>query len=79
MVDDNETPFIAGGASIYKQALEMDLVDEMIITEIDNKFEADTFFPIYDATKWTEISREFHCSDEKNKFDFSFVVYSKFL
>ena len=51
-----ETAFIFGGASIYKEALEKDLVDQVLATEVrvidhyvDGKFtpdyEADTFFP----------------------------------
>jgi dihydrofolate reductase len=35
--------FIAGGANIYKQALEKDLIDTMIITEVEAEFDADVF------------------------------------
>lgn len=36
--------FIIGGASIYKQALEQNLVDELLITHMDWEGEADKFF-----------------------------------
>jgi len=37
--------FICGGASIYKQALEQDLVDEMLVSIIPGKHEGNVFFP----------------------------------
>lgn len=43
--------FIIGGASIYKQALELDLVDELFITHMNWEGNADTFLRI-DFSKW---------------------------
>lgn len=40
-----ETIYIFGGSSIYKQALESDIVDEIHATELQETFAADTFFP----------------------------------
>jgi dihydrofolate reductase len=37
--------FICGGASIYKQALEKNLVDEMLVSVIPGKHDGDTYFP----------------------------------
>jgi len=37
--------FICGGASIYKQALEQDLVDEMLVSQIPGKYKGDICFP----------------------------------
>jgi len=47
-----EKVFIIGGASIYKQALDMDIVDVLDITLIDRDFEGDTFFPEIDFNLW---------------------------
>jgi dihydrofolate reductase len=41
---DNEI-FICGGASIYKQALEQDLVDRMLVSVIPGEHEGDVYFP----------------------------------
>jgi len=41
-----EDMFIIGGAQIYKQALEMDIVDKMYITRIKGNYNCDTFFPM---------------------------------
>lgn len=45
--------FIIGGASIYKYALECDLVDEVLINMLNiNVPNADAFFPELDLNKW---------------------------
>ena len=67
--------FIIGGASIYRQFMEM--ADSLYITWINHSFEdADTFFPAIDSEKWQEIFRENFSADEKNKYDYSFVKYT---
>ena len=43
--------WIIGGASIYKEALEKDLVDGIWATEIDKEYDGDTFFPSIED-KW---------------------------
>ncbi|PKH50301.1 diacylglycerol kinase [Tenacibaculum sp. Bg11-29] len=67
--------FIIGGAQIYKQALERELVDRLDITIVHHDFEADVFFPEIDMNVWKEASRENFKTDEKNKYDYSFVSY----
>lgn len=44
--DEHEEIFIAGGATIYQQALPW--VNKMIISVMDNNVEGDTFFPAWD-------------------------------
>jgi len=72
---NDATPFIIGGAQIYEQAILF--ADKLDITEVHQSFDADVFFPKIDTTIWKEISREHFTADEKNKFDYSFVSYSK--
>lgn len=36
--------FIAGGSEVYRLALELDLVDEMLVTHVKGNYEGDTFF-----------------------------------
>ena len=69
--------FIIGGAQIYKQALESNLVDKLDVTIVHKEFEADVYFPEIDLNIWEEVSREDFKADEKNKFDYSFVSYKK--
>ena len=70
-----KTVFILGGGEIYRQS--MKLVDKLIITEVHEEFDGDTYFPEIDPEIWQEVSREEHKADEKNKYDFAFVVYER--
>jgi dihydrofolate reductase len=54
----------------------MDLVDQLIVTEIDKSFECDTFVPTIDRQHWEESARELHYS-EANGCDYAFVTYLK--
>ena len=75
-INGDTEPFIIGGGQIYKIALEQNLVDRIYLTKIHHTFNGDTFFPELDSD-WKEINREDHFSDEKNKYDYSFLVLEK--
>jgi dihydrofolate reductase len=51
-----EEVMIIGGAQLYQQALPM--ADRLHLTEIQQSFEADTFFPAFDHHQWKEVSSE---------------------
>ena len=70
-----EQAFILGGAEIFKLALP--LVHEMIITEVDASPEGDTFFPSVDYSEWEKVSEERRFKDEKNEYDYTFVIYRR--
>jgi len=72
---DDTDPFILGGAEIYKQALEF--ADVLDLTIVHHEFDADVFFPEIDLTVWKETSRKSFKADDKNKYDYSFVKYSR--
>ena len=74
---EEKDAFIIGGAQIYKQALESDLVDKLDVTIVNQSFDADVFFPEINLNIWEEVSRENFKADEKNKFDYSFVSFKK--
>ncbi|MGB0880911.1 MAG: dihydrofolate reductase [Polaribacter sp.] len=69
--------FIIGGAQIYKEALEKNVVDLLDITFIHQEFEADVFFPKINLDIWEETSREDFKADKKNKYEYSFIKYQK--
>ena len=69
-------PFIIGGGQIYKIALEQNLVDRIYLTRIHHPFEGDTFFPELNSD-WEEVKREDCYADEKNKYNYSFIVLEK--
>lgn len=66
--------FIIGGAQIYRYVLEHRLADRMLLTEVQQDFDGDVFFPQFDKNDWLEVSRESHC-DEKSGLAFDFVDY----
>ncbi|MBC8475639.1 MAG: dihydrofolate reductase [Bacteroidetes bacterium] len=69
--------FIIGGGQIYKESLEMNMVDKMYITHIDQEFEGDTFFPQFNKGDWNLRVLMEHQKDEKNTHDFIIVEYTK--
>ena len=75
--ETERTVFIIGGGEIYRQAMEMDVIDEMYITHVHKSYDADTFFPEFDKIKWTSESIFSHEKDEKNEADFEVVKYTK--
>ena len=76
-ITDGKDAFIIGGAQIYKQAMVSNLVDKLDVTIVHENFDADVFFPEIDLDIWKEVSREDFESDEKNKYNYSFVSYIK--
>ena len=73
--NDLEEIMITGGAEIYKQSLAH--VQRLYLTEVYAEVEGDTFFPEFDRDQWIELSREDHQADEKNEFDYSFLVLER--
>jgi dihydrofolate reductase len=57
--------FIIGGADIYAQALEV--ADRIYLTEVHAEVDADTFFPEFDRSAWTERECTYQPADEKNQ------------
>lgn len=68
----DEDIYIIGGASVYKQAI--DMADRLCLTEVeDTPKDADAFFPAYG--EWKEEHRETHLKDERHAFGYAFVDY----
>lgn len=77
LVKNHDQAFIIGGAQIYKESIAKGLVDALDITKVHQEFEADVFFPEIDENQWNEITREDFSSDEKNKYNYSFLSFKK--
>ncbi|MGD6857314.1 dihydrofolate reductase [Bacillus infantis] len=67
--------FIIGGAEIFRMALPS--ADRLYLTMIHEKFEADTFFPDVDWKEWELESRDKGTRDDKNPYDYEFLVYTR--
>ncbi|EFQ82433.1 dihydrofolate reductase [Aeromicrobium marinum DSM 15272] len=54
----DDQAFLVGGAQVYAEALDRDLVDTMVVTEVHAAPDGDTFFPPVDPAGWREVARE---------------------
>jgi len=70
-----EEILIIGGARIYQAYLP--LVQRMYLTFIDAEVEGDAFFPQFDEQTWNVVSKEDYLSDERNSYNYSFVVLER--
>jgi dihydrofolate reductase len=73
--EKEEEIFVIGGAEIFKEVLSE--ADRLYLTMIHHQFEGDTFFPVFDIEKWELESREIGLKDQKNPYDYEFLIYKR--
>ena len=71
--DGAEKLSVIGGAQVY--ALVLAHVDELVLTEIDADFEADTYFPPWDRRRFRQTARADRRSPDG--LAYSFVTYTR--
>lgn len=52
--------FLIGGAAVFDEALDRDLVDALVVTHVPLSPPGDTFFAPIDPDRWTEVGRVAH-------------------
>jgi dihydrofolate reductase len=67
--------FITGGGVIFN--LSLHAAHRIYLTRIHHTFDADVFLPELDLEDWEEVKNEKHSADEKNEYDYSFIVYQR--
>jgi dihydrofolate reductase len=67
--------FIVGGEEIYKLA--MPVTDRIYLTRIHVEVDGDTYYPELDMKTWKEVSIDRRKADEKNPYDYDFLVYER--
>ena len=67
--------FIIGGAEIYKQTI--DKVNTIYLTQIDENFDGDVFFPEIDTLNWKLTETVPGIVNEKNTYSHSFMKYER--
>jgi dihydrofolate reductase len=67
--EDKGEIFIAGGAQVYQQALDQDLVDKIFISKINGVHKGDTFFP--------ELTPDWTCNLIKEYAKFNLLEFKK--
>lgn len=70
-----EEVMVMGGASLYEQFLPK--ADKLYLTQVHASLEGDTWFPQWQKNEWKELSRQDHNADDKNNYNYSFIVYEK--
>lgn len=74
----DDTVFIIGGGSIYRQAMEQGLADRLYVTEVDLQVpDADTYFPEIDPGKWILQDTGESRRDEKSGLAYRFTEYRR--
>lgn len=63
---------LIGGAELYRQGIGM--ADRLYLTEVNAEVEGDAYFPVFDRNAWQEVSREDFSADDKNPYNYSFLV-----
>lgn len=67
--------FVIGGAEVFK--LFIPYVNKLYITKIYNEFLGDVYFPELDWSKFQLVSKEKGMKDEKNPYDYDYILYEK--
>jgi len=75
LVADVEEVMFMGGAGIYAEALSH--ANRLYLTEVHADVKGDVYFPEFDKSDWVEVEREDRSADEKNDFDYSFLMMER--
>lgn len=75
LVENDDQPFIMGGATIYK--LFIDKIETLYLTRILSDFQADAFFPQINPDEWDLVEDTFIPKDENNIYDLRFQTYKR--
>jgi len=66
---------ILGGAELYRQILPR--ADRLYLTLVHAEIDGDAFFPEIEWGQWRELERQDCQRDERNPYDYSFVVLKR--
>ena len=72
----NRECYIIGGASLYSSFLQLDLIDKMYITSVDDNSTGDAYFPVI-GDDWNIFYQSDFQHDDKTNLNYKFIIYSK--
>jgi dihydrofolate reductase len=70
-----EKCYIIGGATVYRQMIPY--TDELIITHVYKRFDADTFFPEIKTSEWLVAEESEIMHDASEDVDYKYVTYRR--
>jgi dihydrofolate reductase len=71
----NDEVFVIGGAELFRVTLPF--AERLYVTKIEANFPGDTFYPAFDESEWQLVSYTKGKKDEKNPYDYAFIVYER--
>ena len=74
-VSPEEELMVIGGSQLFDALLP--IVDRLYLTEIDDEYEGDVYFPALDMNQWREVAREEHPRDDRHASPFVFLVLDR--
>jgi dihydrofolate reductase len=75
LVSGNDEVIVMGGAEIYRLGLPK--AHRLYITFVHAEVPGDAYFPEFDLTAFSEVSREDFAADGPNPYDYSFCVFDR--
>lgn len=69
--DSASEVMVIGGADIYRQILPR--IDQIYLTRVHAEIAGDTYFPDIVWEDWIELESEYHRSDDRHPFAFTFL------
>lgn len=75
MAGESDECFVIGGGMVYAQFLP--LAGKLYLTRVHQSFEADTFFPELDFTRWEALSSETIEAGGKNQYSHTYTEYRR--
>lgn len=66
---------VIGGAQLYEQFLP--IAKRLFMTLLETEFEGDSYFPEVSGREWVEISRETYDPDDKNPYQYHFIIMER--
>ena len=74
-IESEKEAFVIGGAMIYN--LLMPYVSKLYVTQINEEFEGDVFFPRIDSNKWEVVDTQKDLQDEESKLNYEYITYKR--
>ncbi|MDA7025710.1 dihydrofolate reductase [Bacillus sp. CLL-7-23] len=70
-----EECFVIGGSTLYRELFPF--AEKLYMTKIDEAFEGDRYFPEFAENEWEMVSRKKGLKDDKNPYNYEFLVYQR--
>ena len=76
-VGEDPEPFIAGGAQVYRLALDGGFADTMYLTRVHAEPAGDTWFPDFDRRQWRLSESRPRPADDRNPYAMTFELWRR--